>query len=64
MQDWKLRVKNEKSELDDNLGRLSLFIDGVKFEHLPIESKRLLKEQEGHMSAYSETLGKRLSLDV
>ena len=57
------RVVDERAELDEKLLALRHFgaqVGGV-FDSLPTEEKQRLTEQEGHMRAYSDVLGRRIA---
>ena len=56
------RVREEKSNLDENLDKLRLFIaqGSEKFEALPLIDRQRLIRQESAMSVYSGILGERI----
>ena len=63
LQPHQQRVVDEKNELDEKLTKLRAFcsqIGGI-FDSLPTEEKQRLTEQESHMAAYSEVLGRRIA---
>lgn len=63
MQPHQQRVVDEKAELDEKLTKLRAFCSAVGgvFDSLPTEEKQRLTEQEGHMAAYSDVLGRRIA---
>lgn len=63
MQPHQQRVVDEKRELDEKLERLRAFCSDVGgiFDSLPAEEKQRLTEQERHMAAYSDVLGRRIA---
>ena len=63
LQPHQQRVVDEKNELDEKLKKLRAFCSQVGgiFDALPTEEKQRLTEQEGHMAAYSEVLGRRIA---
>lgn len=63
LQPHQQRVVDEKNELDEKLTKLRAFCSQVGgiFDSLPTEEKQRLTEQEGHMAAYSDVLGRRIS---
>lgn len=63
MQPHQQRVVDEKRELDEKLERLRAFCSEVGgiFDSLPTEEKQRLTEQEIHMAAYSDVLGRRIA---
>ena len=56
------RVCIEFTELDSNVRKLSVFKDTVHFSMLSFIEQELLRDQLTHMSAYLNTLRRRLSL--
>lgn len=55
------RVINEKSELDDKIGKLVPFLKTRIFAGLPEEEKDRLSRQIGVMQQYSDILNERIS---
>jgi crAss001_48 related protein len=63
LQDFEQRVIDEKTELDEKLDRLELFIDhSSDFTNLTEQNKQLLIAQKNAMLTYSNILGLRISL--
>lgn len=58
--DFRLRVFEEKMDLDDKIGRLGAFIGNATFAGLDPVDQDLLRAQRSAMLAYSELLGQRL----
>ena len=54
------RVEKEKTELDDKLMQLHLFMNGEDYMGIPAESKRMLQRQYEVMDKYSCVLRDRL----
>ena len=60
---YKQRVIDERDQLSYRLGNLRDFIlHNESFAKLPDEDRRLLMEQEKHMTDYFNTIQKRLAL--
>jgi hypothetical protein len=60
MKAYQQRVINEKSCLDDKLGKLTKFIESDEFDALEDDDRKLLVKQEDAMSIYSEILEDRI----
>lgn len=61
MKDYQERVIIEKTELDEKIDKLTVFIDwGITFSSLDEEEKERLRLQLRLMMSYSEVLGKRI----
>ncbi len=58
----KERVTRERDSLNENLNKLTGFINTLKFKDLPFEARELLHDQEAHMRNYANTLNKRIDL--
>ena len=54
------RVIQEKKELDERLGKLDLFCQGVEYAGLPLEEQDRLTRQLLVMEDYSTILGARI----
>ncbi len=54
------RIVDEKSALDEKLGKLEGFFTTDLFSGLPSEDRDLLVTQFGLMQGYSEVLGQRI----
>jgi hypothetical protein len=61
MQDFQQRVVDEKSELDDKIGRLRVFCGGTIFKALPLDEQDRLAEQLATMDHYSNVLADRIA---
>jgi len=62
MQPRQQRVIDEKTELDDKLGKLNTFIvESPIFQSLPDDEQARLVRQHKVMELYSEVLGERIS---
>ena len=61
MQPHQQRVVDEKSELDEKIGKLEKFFDGPVFGALEGVEQRRLSAQFGYMKAYSCVLAERIS---
>lgn len=62
MQPHQQRVVDEKSELDDKLGKLGVFIESSPiFAVLPDDERERLVRQKSCMGEYSEILGERIA---
>lgn len=60
MQPHQQRVVDEKSELDEKLSKLSIFISGEIFKTLPNDEQERLTLQQFHMGQYSMILQQRI----
>jgi hypothetical protein len=60
MHDFQQRVVDEKTELDDKIGKLTAFVGGNIFVSLPDDERYRLSIQLQHMNGYSEILGQRI----
>jgi len=54
------RVIDERAELEDRHGKLSIFLDAPLFQTLPEEDRALLSEQFIHMTDYLNVLTRRI----
>jgi len=61
MSDFRSRLYEEHSELNQRTEKLKNFIVSEKFDDLPEVDKVDLKEQFKHMEAYSSVLNRRVS---
>lgn len=61
MEDYQLRVIEEKDQLDERLGRLSGFFVSDRFVMLPAAEQRRLRRQGDLMHALSAVLGERIN---
>jgi CRISPR/Cas system endoribonuclease Cas6 (RAMP superfamily) len=62
MQPHQQRVVDEKSELDDRIGKLRTFIvESPIFVKLDSAEQNRLNRQYSHMRAYSDILGERIA---
>lgn len=61
MEEYKLRVVQEKDALDLKLGALNNFLRSAVFDTLPIAEQELLRKQHVAMVIYSDTLKARIS---
>lgn len=57
---WQNRVLEEKTQLDDRLGKLAAFIGSATFKALPAEEQTRLCLQRNAMNAYSNILRERI----
>lgn len=60
--DYQQRVIDEKTALDDKIGKLAVFIDSAAFVSLDPKAKDLLLLQYSTMTSYTQILGMRVSL--
>jgi len=61
MADWKERLVQEKSDLDETLTKLANFMGSDKFLSLDIIGQYLLRMQRSHMMEYSSILEARIA---
>lgn len=61
MEDYQLRVIEEKRELDERLARLDAFFEQPGFFSLGRLEQDRMKRQAGYMRAYSSTLRDRIA---
>jgi len=61
MNDIQQRVTNERDQLEKKLRSLTIFMDGVKFESLPYEERKMLQIQRPIMESYCEILNFRIA---
>ena len=61
MQPHQQRVMDEKTALDGNIERLTAFFDGDTFRTLGVADQVDLRVQLEQMTAYSNTLGRRIA---
>ncbi len=59
-QPFQQRVVNEKTELDEKLSSLSLFLVTPTYESLPPNERIRLGRQREVMTTYSDILGERI----
>lgn len=60
-QEYQRRVRTEKAELDERIGKLTQFIEtGIPYRQLDTEEQALLQLQRKLMIMYSEVLGERI----
>lgn len=59
---WQQRVRVEREELEEKLGRLKVFMKAPQFLAIDKEEQRLMFRQVGLMEQYSNVLGVRLDL--
>lgn len=62
MQLHEQRVVDEKSELDEKLAKLKVFIASERYQALPGVEQSLLMNQAYYMNSYSSILGSRIYL--
>lgn len=60
MQAFQQRVIDERTELDDRIERLSIFISGHLFRTLPSDERSRLRSQHSIMLMYSNILTTRI----
>ncbi len=60
MKEFQQRVVDEKSELDDKLGKLTRFIGTGSFNKLSMNEQRRMERQREIMMQYSHILGERI----
>ena len=61
LQEWQVRVLEEKRELDTRLEKLHAFIRGPSFALVPADQRLLLEKQANLMTQLSCVLGDRLA---
>jgi hypothetical protein len=61
MEDFQLRVVDEKRELDVKVQKLHMFMMSYRFEKLPQPEKDRLERQHIAMCQYSGVLGERIN---
>ena len=61
MQPHQQRVMDEKDALDGNVERLTAFLEGDTFRTLGVADQADLRVQLEQMTAYSNTLGRRIA---
>jgi hypothetical protein len=61
LQPHQQRVVEEKTALDEKIGRLHAFMTGPVFPTLHQYEQKLLDEQRHHMIIYSAVLAQRIS---
>lgn len=61
MQDFQQRVVTEKTELDEKLGKLQVFLNTPRFMGLPADEQSRMVRQASAMSEYSVVLGERIA---
>lgn len=61
MQDFQLRVIEERQSLDEKRVKLAVFISGDLFKSLPLDEQDRLRRQLDVMDAYSQILCERIS---
>jgi len=61
MKDWKLRVVEEKKELDEKIAKLSAFIEQEQFNVIDADEKQRLIRQEQYMVEYSLIFAERIA---
>lgn len=62
MAPYQQRVVDEKTELDDRIGKLGTFFDTQTFLALDTGERSLLYHQHRAMKVYSHILGDRIAL--
>jgi hypothetical protein len=62
MEDWQLRVVEEKDELDKKASKLVDFIMGEKSANIQGDERYLLIQQRNVMLSYSDILAARINL--
>lgn len=60
MDDFKVRLINERKELKERIGKLSAFMLTTVFAKLPEIDRKLLLEQAVYMSGYADILDQRV----
>jgi hypothetical protein len=58
---YQQRVRDEKADLDEKLGKLEAFIGTMTYVELPVEERSRLYRQRRSMADYSEDLGERIA---
>ncbi len=61
MEPFQLRVIDEKTELDEKIGRLKPFTVSDLFRSLPADEQQRMLRQQVLMELYSEVLGQRIA---
>ena len=61
MEQYQIRVQDEKIELDEKIDQLGAFLSTDIFDALPKEEKCDMRQQLGIMHEYSNILGRRIS---
>lgn len=61
MQPHQQRVVDEKTKLDEKIGKLRAFFDNQIYQSLPLDEQERLNRQLQHMLSYSEVLDERIS---
>lgn len=61
MEQYQLRVIEEKEELDIKIKGLQNFIESDKFDNLPNPEKRDMEKQLTHMRVYTNVLQSRIN---
>ena len=64
MKGFKERVIQEKSDLDEKIGKLQVFINGDVFLGLPLDERTLLNQQLSLMKDLSRVLGERINNSI
>lgn len=62
MEDYKLRIQEEKKELDEKIAKLYQFLKSDKIQELDGRNRSLLNDQLDAMLNYSSILNNRLIL--
>jgi hypothetical protein len=62
MEDWQVRVYEEKAALELKLGKLRMFFRTERFRTLDHVDQELLKQQSFAMKEYADILQKRVDL--
>ena len=60
MESYQQRVIDEKTELDEKISKLQLFISSEKFSQVKPEEQERLVRQHGFMIQYSNVLKERI----
>ena len=59
-QDYLVRLREEKQQLDDRILKLHAFFSSRKFAEVPCDEQLRLEEQFTHMHRYADVLRRRL----
>ncbi len=60
LEDWQVRVLNEKADLDVKISKLHAFVYSDKYKNVLFPDNVLLAKQLGFMTAYSGILADRI----
>jgi hypothetical protein len=60
LEDWQIRVIDERTALDDKILKLGMFLNSVEYGELLSLDRELLRSQHEIMGLYTDVLGKRI----